>query len=180
MDIRRSTRWWPPDGQHCNQSDYILCSWRWKSSIQSAKTGPGADCGSGHEFLIAKPGRKLKEVEETTRTFCYDLNQITDDYTVEVTYIFKGLDLIECLKNYGWRFVTLYRRWWSKPSKKKEMQEGKMVVWGGLTDSWEKKGRERQRRKGKIHLTGWRIPKNSKERQESFLKQTMQRSRGKQ
>ena len=50
------------DGQHRNQTDYILCSQRWRSSIQSAKTRPGADCGSDHEFLIAKFRRKLKKV----------------------------------------------------------------------------------------------------------------------
>ena len=53
---------------------------------------------------------KLKKVGKTTRPFRYDLNQIPYDYTVEVTNRFKGLDLIECLKNYGQRFLTLYRR----------------------------------------------------------------------
>ena len=53
---------------------------------------------------------KLKKVGETTRLFWYDLNQIPYDYTVKVTNRFKGLDLIECLKNYGWTFLTLYRR----------------------------------------------------------------------
>jgi len=52
----------------------------------------------------------LKKVGETTRPFRYDLNQIPNDYTGEVTNRFKALDLIECLKNYGWRFITLYRR----------------------------------------------------------------------
>ena len=52
----------------------------------------------------------LKKVGKTTRPFRYDLNQIPYNYTVEVTNRFKGLDLIVCLKNYGWRFVTLYRR----------------------------------------------------------------------
>ena len=66
--------------------------------------------GSDHELLIAKFRFKLKKVGKTTRPFRYDLNQIPYDYTVEVTNRFKGLDLIECLKNYGWRFVTLYRR----------------------------------------------------------------------
>ena len=73
------------------------------------KTRPGADCGSHHELLIAKFRLKLKKVGKTTRPFSYDLNQIPYDYTVEVTYSFKGLDLIECLKNYGQRFMTLYR-----------------------------------------------------------------------
>ena len=78
--------------------------------IQSAKARLEADCGSDHELLIAKFRLKLKKVEKTTRPFRYDLNQIPYDYIVEVRNRFKGLDLIECLKNYGWRFVTLYRR----------------------------------------------------------------------
>ena len=73
------------DGQHWNQTDYILCSQRWRSSIQSAKTRPGADCGSDHELLIAKFRLKLKKVGKTTRPFRYDLNQIPYNYTVEVT-----------------------------------------------------------------------------------------------
>ena len=95
--------------------DYILCSQRWKSSIQSAETRLGADCGSDHELLIAKFRLKLKKVGKTTRPFRYDLNQIANNYTVEVTNRFKGLDLIECLKNYGQRFMTLYRRQGSRP-----------------------------------------------------------------
>ena len=89
---------------------YILCSQRWRSSIQLVKTRLGADCGSDHELLIAKFRLKLKRVGKSTRPFRYDLNQIPYDYTVEVTNRFKGLDLIGCLKNYGWRFMTLYWR----------------------------------------------------------------------
>ena len=80
------------------------------SSIQSAKARPGADCGSDHELLIDKFRLKLKKVRKTTRPFRYDLNQTSYDYTVELTNRFKGLNLIECLKNYGRRFVTLYRK----------------------------------------------------------------------
>ena len=93
-----------------NQIDYILCSRRWRSSIQSAKIRLGTDCGSDHELLIAKFRLKLKKIEKTTRPFRYDLNQTTYDYKVEVTRIFKGFDLIACLRNYGQRFITLYRR----------------------------------------------------------------------
>ena len=70
----------------------------------------GADTGSDPEFLIAKFRLKLKKVGKTTRPFKYDLNQIPHDYTVEVTNRFKGFDLKKCLKNYGWRFMTLHRR----------------------------------------------------------------------
>ena len=75
----------------------IIFLWRqqWRSSIQSAKTRLGADCGSDHELLIAKFRLKLKKAGKTTRAFRYDLNQIPYDYTVEVRNRFKGLDLIE-------------------------------------------------------------------------------------
>ena len=66
--------------------------------------------GSDREFLIVRFRLELKKVGKTTRLFRYDLNQIPFDYSVEVTNRFKGIDLIECLKNYGQRFVTLYRR----------------------------------------------------------------------
>ena len=73
----------------------FFCSLRWRSSIQPAKTRPGADCGSDHELLIVKFRLKLKKVGKTIRLFRYDLNQIPYDYTVEVRNRFKGLDLID-------------------------------------------------------------------------------------
>ena len=106
----------------------MLCSQRWRSSIQSAKTSPGADCGSDHEFLIAKFRLKLKKVGKNNRPFRYDLNQIPYDYTVKVTNRFKGLDLIECLMNYGWSFMTLYRHKDQGHPQEKEMQKSKMAV----------------------------------------------------
>ena len=75
--------------------------------MQSAKTRPGADCGSAHQLLIAKFRLKLKKVGKATRPFMNDLNQIP--YTVKVTNRFRGLALVECLKKYG-QFVTTYRR----------------------------------------------------------------------
>ena len=92
---RRLYTWTSPDSHHRNQIDYILCSQRWRSSIQSAKTRLGADCGSDHELLIAKFRLKLKKLGKTTRPVRYDLNQIPYDYTVEVRNRFKGLDLID-------------------------------------------------------------------------------------
>ena len=97
MDI---TRW-----STSNQIDYILCSQRWRSSTQSAKTRPGADCGSDHELLIAKFRLKLKKVGKTIRPFTYDLNQIPYDYTVEVTDRFKRLDLIDRVPEELWAEV---------------------------------------------------------------------------
>ena len=84
-----------PDGQHQNQIDYILCSTRWRSSIESVKTRPGADCGSDNEFLTAKFRLKLKKVGKTVRPFMYDLNQTPYDYKVEVMNRFKELDLVD-------------------------------------------------------------------------------------
>ena len=72
-----------------------FCSQRWRGSIQSVKTRPGADCGSDHERLIAKFRLKLKKVGNTTKPFRYDLNQIPYDYAVEMTNRFKGLNQVD-------------------------------------------------------------------------------------
>ena len=116
MDITR---------QSIPKSDYIPCSQRWRSSIQSANTRPGAECGSDLQLLIVKFRPKLKKVGKTTRPFKYDLNQITNDYTMDARNRFKGLDQIECLMNYGMRFVTLYGRQGSKPSPWKRNEKSK-------------------------------------------------------
>ena len=92
---RRLYTWTSPEGQHRIHIDYILCSQRWRSSVHSTKTRPGADCGSDHELLITKFRLTLKKVGKTTRPFRYDLNQIPYDYKVEVRNRFKGLDLID-------------------------------------------------------------------------------------
>ena len=80
-----------------------------------SKKRAGAACGSDHELLTAKFILKWKKVGKTTRPFRYDLNQIPYDYAVEMRNRFKGLDLIECLMNYGRKFMTLYRRQGSRP-----------------------------------------------------------------
>ena len=99
--------WTSLDGQYRNQIDYFLCNQKWRMlmlTIQSAKTRLGADCGSDHELLIAKFRLILKKVGKTTRQFRYDLNQISYDYTVEVTNKFKGLDPIDSLRD--WNLVA--------------------------------------------------------------------------
>ena len=110
--------------------------------------------GSDLEILSAKFRLKLKKGGKTTRPFTYYLNQIPYYYKVEVINRYKGLALIECLMNYGWRFMTLYRRQGSRPyawkinaKKKKKRQNGCLR---GLTNSCEKKRIEKQWRKGKI------------------------------
>ena len=74
-----------------------------------SKTRLGADCGSDHELLIAKFRLTLKKIGKTSRSFSYDLNKTSYNYTVEVTNRFKGLDLMDRVPA-GWRFVTFYRR----------------------------------------------------------------------
>ena len=83
----------------------LICSQRWRSSIQSTKTRPGDECGSDHEILTVKFRLKFKKVGKTTRPFMYDLNQIPYDYTVEVTNRIKRLDLIDRVPDELWKEV---------------------------------------------------------------------------
>ena len=94
-------KWTSPGGQYWNQIDYILCSQRWRSSVQSSKRS-GADCGSDHELLIAKFRPELKKLGKTTRWFRYDLNQIPYDYPMEVMKRFEGLDLVDKVPEELW------------------------------------------------------------------------------
>ena len=116
------------------------------------KTTPGPDCGSDHELLIAKFRIKLKKIGKTTRPFRYDLNQIPYDYTVEMRNRFKGLDLIDRVPNELWTEVhDIVRETGIKTTlMEKKYKKSKMAVWGGLTNSCEKKRGEKSRRKGKI------------------------------
>ena len=148
---RRLYTWTSPNGQHRNQIDYILCNQRWRSSIQLAKTRPGADCGSNHELLISKLALKLKKLGKTARPFRYDLNQIPYDYTVEVRNRFKGLDLIDRVPDELWNEVReIVQETGIKtiPMEKKCKKQNGCL--GGITNSCEKKRRENPRRKGKI------------------------------
>ena len=127
---RRLYTWTSPDGQHQNQIDYIICSQRWRISIQSAKTRPGADYGSDHELLIVKFKLKLKKVGETTRLFRYDLNQTPYDYTVEGKNRFKGQDLIDRVPDELWMEVhdTVQETGIKTIPKKMKCKNGKMAV----------------------------------------------------
>ena len=127
---RRLYTWTSPDGQYENLIDDALCSQRWRSSIHSAKTRPGADCSSDHELLIAKFRLKLKKVGRTTGPFRHDLSQIPYDYTVEVTIRFKGLDLIDRVPEELWTEVhdIVQQAVIKTIFNKKKCKEGKMVV----------------------------------------------------
>ena len=164
-NTREDYTWTSPDGQHRNQIDYILCSQRWRSSIQSAKTRPGADCGSDHELLIAKFRLKLQKVGETTRPFRYDLYKIPYDYTMEVTNRFKGIDLIDRVpEELGWRFVTLSRSQGSRPSpRKRNAKRENGCLRRPYKQLW-KEEKQKAKEKRKIYPSECRVPKNSKER----------------
>ena len=99
--MRQLYTWTSPD----DQIDYILCSRRWRSSIESSKIRLGADCGSDHELLIARFRLKLKKVGKATRPFRYDLNQILYDSTMEVKNRFKELDSIDRMPEELWTEV---------------------------------------------------------------------------
>ena len=97
--------------------------------MQSAKTRPGADCGSDHELLIAKFRLKLKKVETTTRQYMNDLNQIPYDYTVEVRNRFQGLELIDRVPDELWTEVfNIVQETSIKTISKKKMQKSKIAV----------------------------------------------------
>ena len=124
---------------------------RWRRSIQPAQTRLGADCGSDHELLIAKFRLKLKKVGKTSRPFKYDLNQIPYDYTVDVRNRFKGLDLIDRVPDELWMDSDIVQETGIKTIlMEKKLHRSKLAVWGGLTNSCEKKRSEKQRRKGNI------------------------------
>ena len=150
--------WTSPDGQYQNPIDYILYIWSWRSSLQSTKTRPGADCGSGYELLIAKFRLKLNKVGKTIGPFRYDLNQIPYDYTVGVGNRFKVLYLIDRMPEELWTEVhSIVQKAVIKiMPKRKKCKKAKWL--------WERKRSKRQRRKGKIYPFECRVPKNSKER----------------
>ena len=133
-------------------------------ALQSTKTRPGADCGSDHELLITKFRLKLKKVRKTTRPFRYDLNQIPDDYTVEVTNRFKGLDRIDRVPEKLWTEVcSIVKEAVIKIiPKKKKCKKAKRLSEETLQVA--KKRSERQRRKGNVYPSECRAPKNSQER----------------
>ena len=119
----------------------------------------------------------MKKVGKTTRPFRYDLYQIPYDYTVEVMNRFKGLDLIECLKNYGQRFMPLYRRQGSRPSLRKRkakwlFEEALQIV----EKRREVKGKGEKERYTHLNAEFQRIAQRLK----SLPQLSMQRNRGKQ
>ena len=147
-------------------------SQRWRSSIQSAETRPGADCGSNHELLIAKLRLKFKKIGKTTRPFRYDLNQTPNYYTVGVTNRFKGLDLIDRVPEGLWMEVhDIVQETGIKTIPKKKKKKSKKEKW--LSEEAlqiAEKRSEKQRKKGKIHPFDCRVLKNSKERQKHLHK----------
>ena len=141
----------------------IFCSQRWRSSIQSTKTRPGADCGSNHELLITKFILKLKKIGKTTRPFRYDLNQIPFDCTVEVRNRFKGLDLIDRVPDELWNEVhDIVQEAEIKIIPKKEMC--KIVAEEALHTAVKRRETKGKGEKERYTHLNARVPKNSKER----------------
>ena len=108
---------------------YILCSQRWRSSIQSAKTRPGTGCGSDHELFIVNFRLKVKKVGKTTGPLRYDLNQIPYNYIVEVRNRFKGLYLKNRLPDEPWMEVhhIVQEIWIKTIPKKKKCKQAKWL-----------------------------------------------------
>ena len=158
--------WTSPDSQYWNQIGYILCSQRWRSSKESAKTRMGADYGLNHKLLIAKFRLKLKKEGKTTRLFMYNLNQIPYNYTVEGANRFKGLDLVQKVPEELWMEVHKISLEMVSKIVPKEMNTRRQN--GGLTDSWEKKSSKRQRRKGKIYPSECRAPRIGRKAKKTF------------
>ena len=131
--------------EFCQDNALSSSSWRWRSSIQSAKTRPRTDCGSNPELLITKFRLKLKNVRKTTRLFSHDLNQNPYDYTVKVTDRFKWLYLIDSVPEELWMEVpTLYRLSdQNYPQEKKR----KRVKW--LSEEDLQRSEKRREKKGK-------------------------------
>ena len=113
------------------------------------KTRPGADCGSDRELLIAKFRLKLKKVGKTTIPFSYDLNQIPYEYSMEVRNRFKGLDLIDRIPDELWMEIhdIVQETGIKTIPMEKKCKKSKMAVWGGLTNSCEKKRSESKGKK---------------------------------
>ena len=99
---RRLYTWTSPDGQHQNQMIIFFAAKDGEALYSQQKKRPGADCGSDHKLLIAKFRLKLTKVEKTIRQFRYDLNQIPQDYTAEVTNRLKALDRIDRVPEELW------------------------------------------------------------------------------
>lgn len=118
-ETERDYTWTSSDGQYRKQTDFVLCSQRWRISIQSAKTRPVTNCGSHLELLIPKFWLKLKKVGKSTKPFqvlpktnplwLYGRHSTVGRIESNRSNRFKGLDLLDrVLNNYGWRFMTLY------------------------------------------------------------------------
>ena len=140
-------------------------------------------CGAHHELLTVKFRLKLKKLGKTNRPFRYDLNQIPYDYTVKVANRFKGLNLKDWVPEEIWMEVhDIVQETGIKPiPQEKEMQKGKIVVWGVLTNSnkrREAKGKGEKKRY--THLNA-EFQKTARRDKKAFLsKQIVQTNRGKQ
>ena len=142
--------------------DYILCSQRWRNSIKSVKTRPGADCDSDHELLAAKFRLILKKVGKITSPFRHDINQLLYDYTVEVRNRFKGLDLIVSEELWMKVCVIVHEAGIKTIPKKKKCKKAKWLSEEALQIAVKR--REAKSKGEKEFPFECRVPKNSQER----------------
>ena len=128
---------------------------------QKKKKRLWSDCSSDHQLCIAKFRLILKKVWKNISQFRCDLNKILNNYTVEVTNKFKGLDLVDRVpEELRIEVHDLRQEAVIKTNPRKNVQKGKMAVWGGFTNSWIKKRSKRQGRKGKIYPNEFRVPEH--------------------
>ena len=144
-----------------------------------SETRPGAACGWNHELLIVIFRLKLKKIGKTTRPFRYYINEIPYNCTVEVTNRFKGLDLIDRVPEEPWtKFVTLYKRQWSKPSpRKRNAKKAKWLSEGGLQIAEKRKeaeGKGEKKRYTHLNAEFQRIVRRGKK---AFLSNHVKKSR---
>ena len=147
MDI---TRW------SVSKSEWLY-SWSRRWSQQKL-------AGSYHELLVAKFRLKLRKVGRSTRLWGYDLNQIPYEYTVEVINWLNRSDLIECLKNYGQRFVTVQVAVIKTIPKKKKCIKAKWLSEEVLQIAEKRREVKGKGEKERYTQSEFTVPKNSKER----------------
>ena len=161
-----------------SNNNSVLFSQRWRSSTQSAKTRPGAECSWDRDLLIAKFRLKLKKLGETSRSFRYGLNQIP--YMLEVTNKFKGLDLVDRAPKELWTEVCniIHNAVTKIIPNRKKCKKAKWLSEEVLQNSWEEKWKARE--KGKDIFNGKQSSRGQEREKEGLLQWTVQRNRGKQ
>lgn len=168
---RRLYTWTSPDGQYRNQIDYIICSQRWRSAVQSSKTRPGADCGSDHELLISKFRLKLKRINKAKPSSGYNLNNIPLEYTVEVKNRFNGLDLRDRVPEELWSEVCCVVKETAEKhiSKKKNKKKARWLSGEALQIAEERRNAKIKGERSKVSKLNAEFQKLARRDKNAFL-----------